>query len=549
MGIIYWFIIYSGWGPLVIVFGIIAGAIGIAADVYLKLHSPLTPYAILAIWALLCFFFGRWVNNSKYDRLLLDQGTNEQVILKERHSLFFIQIEYWVIPILLLAAFYLYRDIRSGKIGLDGFSSLATETQAPAARDSAKSSELAAARDAYEHERYAEAMALYRPAAERGDADAQLNMGLMLARGLGVAEDPAGALAWFEKAAAQGDAAAQAYAGLFYANGSGTARDDRKAFEAFRKSAQAGNPRGQYLLGISYLEGRGTQLSLDDAKRWLTEAVKRGSEDARKALAELKLYPPGRLNIVFTGAEPRNFENGRATDCALLANIHNDTKYHLNKISFKIENWSFAFGEEMNANTYVDGDDILTVLLSNDSICSYQAAYIRGAVSKAAIFDCEMPGVAEGDCQDLVSISSTIDDATVKAIDDLEKSLGAKQTAPIRDALARTGLNTRLNSQIQVTSDRLAKFAGLLNTIVQIDSESWAFNKYVPGSMTNVSVLSQRPDIATIELKGFYTYRTGERLSTGWVVATIQNGNLKCLQYHDFANECRSIRLPDVSTK
>jgi hypothetical protein len=33
------------------------------------------------------------------------------------------------------------------------------------------------------------------------------------------------------------------------------------------------------------------------------------------------------------------------------------------------------------------------------------------------------------------------------------------------------------------------------------------------------------------------------------VVAVIENGTLKCLEFHDFEGECRAIRLPDVSAQ
>ena len=46
-------------------------------------------------------------------------------------------------------------------------------------------------------------------AAERGDAQAQFNLGAMYAKGRGVSQDDAEAVRWFRQSAEQGDAQAQ----------------------------------------------------------------------------------------------------------------------------------------------------------------------------------------------------------------------------------------------------------------------------------------------------------------------------------------------------
>ena len=57
---------------------------------------------------------------------------------------------------------------------------------------------------------YAEAVRLYRLAAEQGHANSQVNLGLMFEFGYrGVARDRAEAIRWYRLAAAQGDADAQ----------------------------------------------------------------------------------------------------------------------------------------------------------------------------------------------------------------------------------------------------------------------------------------------------------------------------------------------------
>ncbi len=61
---------------------------------------------------------------------------------------------------------------------------------------------------AYERGDYATAMRGFRVHAEQGNAEAQLNLGVMYANSLGVPEDDAEAARWFRKAAEQGDFAA-----------------------------------------------------------------------------------------------------------------------------------------------------------------------------------------------------------------------------------------------------------------------------------------------------------------------------------------------------
>ena len=74
---------------------------------------------------------------------------------------------------------------------------------------------------AYKRQEYEEALRLCRPLAEQGDAQAQSDLGLMYAQGLGVAQDYAEAVTLFREAAEQGFAQAQSNLGLMYAQGLG----------------------------------------------------------------------------------------------------------------------------------------------------------------------------------------------------------------------------------------------------------------------------------------------------------------------------------------
>src|SRR5438046_9522234 len=66
-----------------------------------------------------------------------------------------------------------------------------------------------------------EALARIKANADKGNAEAQLEMGLIYANGAGVTKDIVKAAKWHRKAADQGLAAAQYQLGLDYADGEG----------------------------------------------------------------------------------------------------------------------------------------------------------------------------------------------------------------------------------------------------------------------------------------------------------------------------------------
>ncbi|HYD38204.1 MAG TPA: SPOR domain-containing protein [Allosphingosinicella sp.] len=98
---------------------------------------------------------------------------------------------------------------------------------------------------------YSGAVAEWRPLAERGDADAQFNMGQAYKLGRGVAASAGAAQGWYEKAAKQGHEQAQVNIGLLlYNNGR-----RQEAMPWIRKAADLGDPRAQYILGTELFNG------------------------------------------------------------------------------------------------------------------------------------------------------------------------------------------------------------------------------------------------------------------------------------------------------
>lgn len=94
-----------------------------------------------------------------------------------------------------------------------------------------------------------------RPLAERGDANAQNNLGVLYQKGWGVPQDDANAASWFRRAAERGYPLAEANLAAMYHNGWGVPQDDTEAAKWYRKAAEQGYASAQLSLGVMYFRG------------------------------------------------------------------------------------------------------------------------------------------------------------------------------------------------------------------------------------------------------------------------------------------------------
>lgn len=90
---------------------------------------------------------------------------------------------------------------------------------------------------AYDRASYATALAVWLPRAKGGDPEAQLNVGEIYEKGLGLAPDYQAAALWYRKAAAAGNTQAQINLGHLYERGLGVERDPQQALAWYRKAS------------------------------------------------------------------------------------------------------------------------------------------------------------------------------------------------------------------------------------------------------------------------------------------------------------------------
>jgi len=149
-----------------------------------------------------------------------------------------------------------------------------------------------------------EAVRWFRKAADQGEVNGQMQLGFAYFYGEGVAKDETEALKWFRLAAQQGntnpgkardrlallaaarnearakaekgDAQAQFDLGWMYDEGKSVEQDSTEAAKWFREAASRGQKRAQFKLGFMYSTGRGVERNDVEAVKWLNLSAGQG---------------------------------------------------------------------------------------------------------------------------------------------------------------------------------------------------------------------------------------------------------------------------------
>jgi uncharacterized protein len=154
--------------------------------------------------------------------------------------------------------------------------------------------------------------------ARLGDPQAQYELGVMHANGVGTRRDANEALVWFKAAAGRGHAPAQYLLAVAHANGMGTERDEYQAIQWFLRAAEQGSDKAllklarrvadhhhefafqccskaaamglaeaQYEVAEHHALGVGVPVNESTARAWYERAARQGLVRAQFALAQL----------------------------------------------------------------------------------------------------------------------------------------------------------------------------------------------------------------------------------------------------------------------
>ncbi len=137
---------------------------------------------------------------------------------------------------------------------------------------------------AYQAGRYKEAFKIWLPLAQKKDANAQFNLGLLYRNGYGVKQNDRKALTWFSHAAQQGLLDAQYNTGLMYMEGRGVAVSKIEAFNWWELAASKGHAGAQHNLAVLYAYGIATTIDTKKALDLWRRSAAQGHKGAREAL-------------------------------------------------------------------------------------------------------------------------------------------------------------------------------------------------------------------------------------------------------------------------
>ena len=133
---------------------------------------------------------------------------------------------------------------------------------------------------------YGKAEVWFRKAAEKGDADSQFMLGGLYHFGQSVPHDEGKAFLWVMKAAQQGHGDAEFFISTCYSEGWGVAKNDAQSIAWLRKGAEQGHLNSQFYLGWAYEKGEVVPRDYSESYFWL-ELATTGDVGDRKKLADI----------------------------------------------------------------------------------------------------------------------------------------------------------------------------------------------------------------------------------------------------------------------
>lgn len=160
---------------------------------------------------------------------------------------------------------------------------------------SVQAAELEDGFQAFKKGSYEQALRLWLPLAEKDNADAQYNLGILYQKGLGVEKNPKTAFIWYKRASANGHTDAMYNLGIMYDKGRVIYRSPKDATNWWKKAAELGNAAAQFNIAVEYAYGRTLGKDVPLAIKWWKKAATQGHKDSRTALH--RVYSEGLFKV------------------------------------------------------------------------------------------------------------------------------------------------------------------------------------------------------------------------------------------------------------
>lgn len=125
-------------------------------------------------------------------------------------------------------------------------------------------------------------------AAENKHSDAQYRLGLLLYQGIQGKPDIAKAAYWFEQAAGQAHPEAAYNLGVLYDDGQGVPHDIKRAMALYRQAANGGVLEAEHTIGSMLAFGRKIVADPIEGGMWLELALRGGDKDVKEELDSLR---------------------------------------------------------------------------------------------------------------------------------------------------------------------------------------------------------------------------------------------------------------------
>lgn len=145
--------------------------------------------------------------------------------------------------------------------------------------------------EAWQRSDYAQAIAIWRPLAAKGDSDAAFNLGQAYRLGRGVPVNLAAAKGWLEQAARAGHLDAETTLGLLLFDSG----DHSSGIRWLKKAAERGEPRAMLVYGTALFNGDSVTRDPLMAYAFVSRAAARGLKPAKSTLGDMDAVLPVEL--------------------------------------------------------------------------------------------------------------------------------------------------------------------------------------------------------------------------------------------------------------